>query len=48
MSPAPAYIGLVTAFIAVMDRPFRGEFNKGPTAIVDVLNNVMSNPSAHK
>jgi hypothetical protein len=32
-----AYIGLVTAFIAVMDRPFRGEIGDGPAAIEDVL-----------
>lgn len=36
-----SYIGLVTAFIAVMDRPFRGEVSEGPAAIQDVLESLM-------
>lgn len=43
-----AYIGLVTAFIAVMDRPFQGEFNQGPTAIQDVIDTLMSKPGGQR
>ncbi len=39
-----AYIGLVTAFIAVMDRPFQSAFNQGPSAIEDVTVTLMSKP----
>jgi hypothetical protein len=35
-----AYIGLVTAFIAVMDRPFRSEVGDGPAAIQNVLRSI--------
>jgi hypothetical protein len=35
-----AYIGLVIAFIAVMDRPFRGEIGGGPSAIAGLLNSI--------
>lgn len=41
-----AYIGLVTAFIAVMDRPFQGAFNQGPTAIEDVVKSLMTQRDA--
>lgn len=36
-----AYIGLVTAFIGVMDHPFQGAFNTGPGPISDVMNTLM-------